>query len=120
MLLLNGKFWGSSIKNLQIGNILTRSFCRFSLLTLLYISQTSANERSLVVDPLETGNFPVGSSNFTINKSALNLLLSQGGDAGQLQQGANQNGQLRYIDELIAFPEDAFNFQLLVPNNAVL
>tara|TARA_Y100000746_G_C15454191_1_gene428559 strand:+ start:154 stop:1707 length:1554 start_codon:yes stop_codon:yes gene_type:complete len=120
MLLLNGKFWGSSIKNLQIGNILTRSLCWFSLLTLLYISQTSANERSLVVDPLETGNFPVGSSNFTINKSALNLLLSQGGDAGQLQQGANQNGQLRYIDELIAFPEDAFNFQLLVPNNAAL
>ena len=68
-----------------------------------------------MVDPLETGNFPVGSSNFTINKSALNLLLSQGGDAGQLQQGTNQNGQLRYIDELLAFPEDAFNFQLLVP-----
>ena len=47
-------------------------------------------------------------------------MLSQGGDAGQLQQGTNQNGQLRYIDELLAFPDDAFNFQLLVPNNAVL
>ena len=114
------KIWGSSIKNLQVKNILSRWFCRFSLLTLLHISHTSANERSLVVDPLETGNFAVGSSNFTINKSALNLLLSKGGDAGQLQQGANQNGQLRYIDELIAFPEDAFNFQLLVPNNAAL
>ena len=108
------------MKNLQFMNTLTRLLCSFSLLTLLCISNTSANERSLVVDPLEAGDFPVGSSNFTINKSALNLLLSQGGDAGQLQQGTNQNGQLRYIDELLAFPEDAFNFQLLVPNNAAL
>ena len=91
-----------------------------SINTLLCISHIFAAERALVVDPLEAGDFPVGSSNFTINKSALDLLLSQGGDAGQLQQGTNQNGQLRYIDELLAFPDDAFNFQLLVPNNAVL
>ena len=108
------------IKRSQFKNNISRLLCVVSINTLLCISHIWAAERALVVDPLEAGNFPVGSSNFTINKSALDLLLSQGGDAGQLQQGTNQNGQLRYIDELLAFPDDAFNFQLLVPNNAVL
>ncbi|MBS27295.1 MAG: hypothetical protein CMQ26_09480, partial [Gammaproteobacteria bacterium] len=108
------------IKRSQFKNNISRLLCVVSINSLLCISHIWAAERALVVDPLEAGNFPVGSSNFTINKSALDLLLSQGGDAGQLQQGTNQNGQLRYIDELLAFPDDAFNFQLLVPNNAVL
>ncbi|MDP7674831.1 MAG: hypothetical protein QGI31_08395, partial [Dehalococcoidia bacterium] len=87
---------------------------------LFWFAQGVAAERTLVVDPLERGDYPVGSTNFTINDAALSLLLSQGGDAGQLQQGSNEDGQLRYIDELLAFPDDAFVFQLLVPNNAML
>ncbi len=87
---------------------------------LFWFAQGVAAERTLVVDPLERGDYPVGSTNFTINDAAVSLLLSQGGDAGQLQQGSNEDGQLRYIDELLAFPDDAFVFQLLVPNNAML
>ena len=89
------------IKSPQFKNIMLRFLSVVAINTLLCISHIWAAERGLIVDPLETGNFPVGSSNFTINKSALDLLLSQGGDAGQLQQGTNQNGQLRYIDEAI-------------------
>ena len=108
------------MESLQFTHNMSRFLSVLSINTLLCIPHIWAAERTLIVDPLERGNFPVGSSNFTINKSALDLLLSQGGDAGLLQTGTNQNGQLRYIDELLAFPDDAFNFQLLVPNNASL
>ena len=110
----------AQINSLQFTHNMSRFLSVLSISTLICISHIWAAERTLIVDPLEMGNFPVGSSNFTINKSALDLLLSQGGDAGLLQTGTNQDGQLRYIDELLAFPDDAFNFQLLVPNNASL
>ncbi|MBT6876774.1 MAG: hypothetical protein HOA33_09160 [Gammaproteobacteria bacterium] len=87
---------------------------------VLLSSQLIAAERTLVVDPLTTGPYAVGSSNFTTSGSAVSAVLAEGLDAGQLQQGINHNGELRYISELLAFPDDAFSFQMLVPNDSAL
>ncbi|NQV69638.1 MAG: hypothetical protein HQ498_06395 [Pseudohongiella sp.] len=62
----------------------------------------------------------VGTTNFTINNFSLNQLLSEGLNAGFLQEGYNANSEARYIDELLAYPDDAFSFQLTVPNDSAL
>jgi len=84
-----------------------------AVLSVLFISQAMAAERSLVLDPIEDGPFAVGSTNFTIDQFA-----ADGVDAGAYQEGANENGTLLYISELLAYPDDAFSFQLDVPNDS--
>lgn len=98
-------------------NILIR-ICVLS--SICFSSQAIAVERDLIVEPFTTGPYPVASSNFTISEALEEQLLSQPTDAGLLQSGAIIDGQVRYISELLAFPDDAFNFQLLVPNDAEL
>ncbi len=68
-------------KSPQLKSRISSLLYAVSINTLLCISQIWAADRALIVDPLEMGDFPVGSSNFTINRSALDLLRSQGGDA---------------------------------------
>lgn len=102
--------------------IRSREFLPTALMLLLCtvtgMSSAVAAERTLVAEPWQPGTSNVGSMNFTISDFALSQLLSQGGNAGDLQQGLNDNGTLRYIDELLAFPDDAFYFQLSIPNDA--
>lgn len=86
-----------------------------AVLCVLFVSQTMAAERSLVLDPIEEGAFPVGSTNFTINDWGLTPE-----ETITIQSGANENGNLRYVTERLALPEDAFFFQLDVPNDASL
>lgn len=66
-------------------------------------------ERDLVLDVLGAGPYAVGSTNFEIAS------IAAGVDAGKYQQGFNENGKLLYINELLAFEDASFTFQLAVP-----
>lgn len=95
-----------------------------SLITLTFflLLQTGlqAAERSLIIEPLQNGPLPVASTNFSIDGAALNQLFDEQLNAGMLLEGKVVNGQRRYITELLAAPNDAFTFQLQVPNNSAL
>lgn len=66
-------------------------------------------ERDLVLDVLGAGPYAVGSTNFTT------VSIAAGVDAGKYQSGLNENGKLLYINELLAFEDASFTFQLAVP-----
>lgn len=93
-----------------------------NLIALLFIltatSIANAAERDLVLDPMQPGPYAVGSMNFETSGSAVSQILSQGRDAGQYERGTNLNGELLYIDALLANPHDAFNFSLTVPDDS--
>ncbi len=74
-----------------------------------------AAERNLVLDPIKMGPYAVGSMNWAIDKEKENSL-SDGITPGEYQQGFNNDGELLYINELLKYPEDAFTFNLSVPD----
>lgn len=92
------------------------------ILTVLACSVLPAHaaERDLVVEPMQPGPYAVGSMNFEIDNAALTAALMQGRNAGQYQEGANINGELLYIDSLLNNPEEAFKFDLTVPDDETL
>jgi len=98
------------------------SGCTTLILTVLACSVLSANaaERDLVVEPMQPGPYAVGSMNFEIDNAALTAALMQGRNAGQYQEGANINGEFLYIDSLLENPEEAFKFDLTVPDDTAL
>jgi hypothetical protein len=87
------------------------------LIFILSFSSTIAfsAERNLVLDPIKMGPYAVGSMNWTIDKEKENSL-SDGITPGEYQQGFNNDGELLYINELLKYPEDAFTFNLSVPD----
>ncbi len=100
-------------------NKLRAACCLITIVTVLfYTLQLSAAERDLTIDSLVEGAYAVGSNNFTIDDVVLNEKLALGLDAGQFQQGYNLNGDLLCISDLLAYPQESFNFQLAVPNDS--
>lgn len=87
----------------------------FFVLTYFSALAISA-ERNLVLDPIKMGPYAVGSMNWTIDKEKENSL-SGGITPGEYQQGFNDDGELLYINELLKYPEDAFTFNLSVPDD---
>lgn len=89
-------------------------------ITLFLAMPLFAAERDLVLDPMQPGPYAVGSTNFKISDTALNSVLSQGGSAGDYQEGDSVNGQLLYISTLLENPDDAFSFDVTVPEDSTL
>jgi len=92
----------------------------FGGLFLCTLQSTQAAERDLVLDPLQPGPYAVGSTNFEIDSAAVDQVHSQGGNTGDYQEGKNSNGELLYVSDLLANPEQAFFFTVSVPNDATL
>ncbi len=84
------------------------------IICFLISTQLYAAERTLIVDAMQTGDFAVGSSNFTINN-----VKASGVDAGIYLQGGQQGSDLLYINSLLEFEQDTFTFQLSVPNDSL-
>tara|TARA_B100000989_G_scaffold275979_1_gene235926 strand:+ start:27 stop:1451 length:1425 start_codon:yes stop_codon:yes gene_type:complete len=87
---------------------------------LLFSNAVYASSRDVIVEPISPGPYPVASTNFSIDQSFFETLISTGGDPNAFQRGFVANGSMRYVDELLAFPNDAFTFQLAVPDDAFL
>ena len=64
--------------------------------------------RETVVPPVEAGPFPVG---------ATNIELEPREDLGEYQQGFRDGDDRGYVDQVLANPEDAFAFDLDVPDD---
>lgn len=90
-----------------------------AILILLFINSSSVMAaRDQVIQIKGTGAFTLGSMNLTIDQDVLNSILASGGSAGDYQTGLNDNGQLLYMHALLKNPNDAFTFDLDVPDDS--
>lgn len=82
------------------------------LLSLYSHGFAVAADRDLSLDVLGAGPYAVGSTNFTTKTIPLGM------DAGRYQEGFNDAGKLGYVNEVLAFEDASFTFQLAVPNDS--
>lgn len=84
------------------------------LLLLLLSFAAAAGNHDKVVPPISSGTFPVACSNIAHDEAAMNQI---GGLPADFWEGTPQNGQMRYITQILAEPQAAIQFSLHVPDD---
>jgi predicted dienelactone hydrolase len=74
----------------------------------------AAGNHDKVVPPLSPGSFAVACSNIAHDEAAMNRI---GGLPADFWEGTPQNGQMRYITQILAEPQAAVQFSLHVPDD---
>ena len=87
--------------------------CLFLSLCLLSFA-VAADNHNKVVPPLSSGPFAVACSNIAHDEAAINQI---GGLPADFWEGTPQNGQSRYVTQILAEPQTAIQFSLHVPDD---
>ncbi len=86
----------------------------FFLLLCLLSFAAAAGNHDKVVPPISPGSFPVACSNIAQDAGAIDRI---GGFPADFWEGTPQNGQGRYITQILAEPQTAIQFSLRVPGD---
>ena len=95
---------------------LATHFFYLALITFLsaFSAFVGAANHNKVIPALAPGAFPVACSNLAHDENAMNQI---GGPAEDFWEGNPQNGQLRYLTQILAEPQAAIQFGLKVPDD---
>jgi dienelactone hydrolase len=86
----------------------------FGPLLLLLSFAVAAGNHDKVMPPISSGSYPVACSNIAHDEAAMNRI---GGLPADFWEGTPQNGQLRYITQILAEPQTAIQFSLHIPDD---
>ncbi len=96
--------------------LVTASRYSYLVLVSLFVFSSSANaaNHSKVTPALAPGEYQVACSNLAHDENAMNQI---GGLVEDFWEGNPQNGQLRYLTQILAEPQAAIQFNLQVPDD---
>lgn len=96
---------------LVMPNPIHRFVC--AMLMLLALAAGAA-DHDKIMPPLAPGSFPVACSNLAHDEDAMNQI---GGLPAEFWEGVPQDGQPRYISQILAEPQTAIQFNLRIPDD---